>query len=155
MFPQKKVLHRLRPIVTLCFLDQSNNVHKLKGLLDSGADDTLLPLSWADKLGARFIEDPDAKATARGADVKGPKFEYGYAEVTMCLYDQDEAFIWPGVVGFSEIRDETALFGLSGVLEYFDVVFRSGFIGIEIHPGRIFQQAKSGFIHQSTPRLAR
>lgn len=85
--------------------------------LDSGADDTVLPLSFASALGLDLTNAPLAEAEA----ASGTVVQYPCARVTLRISDGVEYCEWDAVIGFLNVPRQTGLAGLAGFLNYFDV----------------------------------
>jgi len=85
--------------------------------LDSGADDTILPQSFASALGLDLTNAPLAEAeSASGAVV-----QYPCSLVKLRISDGVEYCEWDAVIGFLNVSRQTGLAGLAGFLNYFDV----------------------------------
>lgn len=85
--------------------------------IDSGADDTILPLSMAAALGLDLTNAPTGEAeSAAGTTVR-----YPIARVTFGISDGVKFCTWDALVGFVNTPRRTGLAGLAGFLNYFDV----------------------------------
>ena len=119
VFPLGGITYRFRPIIPIGIIGPSRTLFR-EGTLDSGADDTVFPASWAMPLGIDLTRAPLGKARA----ANGTPFVYRYAEVGLQLtIDGNEKFAWKAIVGFSEARKTRGLLGDAGLMEYFDVAF--------------------------------
>ncbi len=87
--------------------------------LDSGADDTILPLSMATALGLDLTCAPTAEAESASGNV----VRYPCTRVTLRISDGVEFCSWDAVVGFVSTPRRTGLAGLAGFLNYFDAEF--------------------------------
>jgi len=90
--------------------------------LDCGADDTILPQSYAAALGIDLTNAPMAVAETVG----GAIIRYPCATVTFRLSDGIEWCQWEAIVGFVPGSRQTGLAGLAGFLDYFDVGLLGG-----------------------------
>ncbi len=91
-------------------------------LVDPGSDDTLLPLSLAQAIGARM--DPLQTWSVEGFG--GQALPVVLGEIELELNDGNQTFRWPariGVVDFADPQDEITLVGHAGFLDYFRVTF--------------------------------
>ncbi len=101
VFPLGGVTHRFRPVIEIGIIGPGNALVFGRAILDSGADDTVFPISWADRLGIDLTNAPLGKATA----ANGTSFQYRYAEVGLQLTtDADEKITWKAIVGFAGNR---------------------------------------------------
>jgi hypothetical protein len=122
IFPLGDVMHRFRPIIEIGIIGPRTTLFR-KATLDSGADDTIFPLSLAEVLGIDLTNAPMGKATV----ANGTSLQYYYAEVGLQLTsvggEKDEKIAWTAIVGFAESRKKKGLLGHAGMLQYFDVAF--------------------------------
>jgi hypothetical protein len=89
------------------------------GLLDTGADETYITQSMADRLGL----ETDEQSTAIVESASGAiSIRYGTAmlEVT----DGNESYRWTTTIGITGEDWAEAILGHSGFLEFFDALFR-------------------------------
>src|SRR5947208_3041076 len=97
VFPHGGVMHRFRPIIEIGISGLNNTLFQ-QATLDSGADDTIFPISWAEPLGIDLTNAPLGKATA----ANGTSFQYYYAEVELQLTsvggEEDEKIAWRAIV---------------------------------------------------------
>ncbi len=84
--------------------------------LDSGADDTILPVLVASQLGIDLNGAPLGQAEAAG----GAIITYPCARVTLRISDGVESCVWDATVGFLSVSRQTGLAGLAGFLDFFD-----------------------------------
>jgi hypothetical protein len=130
------VKHRFRPIVDIGICGPGNSRLFLKANLDSGADDTLLPVGMALRLGIPLSNAPRHKAMAVGGGI----VSYRFAEVELQLTtDGNELFIWNAIVGFTDSRKKVGLLGQTGMLQYFDVTFFGERREVSITPNSSFR----------------
>jgi hypothetical protein len=86
-------------------------------LLDSGADDTIFPVTAAQALGINLTGAPVGRASQAG----GAVIQYPYAAVTLRISDGRESCEWVATVGFVRARLRWPLLGQAGFLQFFDV----------------------------------
>ena len=91
---------------------------RLDGLLDTGADETVLPRSITEVLGI----DLDVGAQARFRGVGGQIVVVTYGRVELEVGTKSRWFRWPATVAFLDGR-ESAILGHSGFLEHFTASF--------------------------------
>ena len=94
----------------------------LWALVDAGSDDTLLPLSAGQMVGAAIDKSQTWKAEGLG----GHSVPIILGEVMFEVTDGSQTLRWPAKVGFvdfSDPQDEVALVGHAGCLDYFRVIF--------------------------------
>jgi predicted aspartyl protease len=90
-------------------------------LVDTGADNTIIPESVARRLGIPLTPGTGPSATAFG----GQAIALSYADIEMELSDGDETLRWLARAYFvsMEPEQETAVLGHQGFLDYFTAVF--------------------------------
>ena len=89
-------------------------------LVDTGSDDTLLPLSAARRIGAAL--DPSQSWTIEG--IGGHALPVILGEVTLELVGSNQIFRWLAKVGFIDFadpQDEVLVIGHAGCLDFFRV----------------------------------
>ena len=87
------------------------------GLLDSGADTTVLPGFLVDRIGVDL--EPQ---TGRFRGVGGHVVTVSFGTVDLELQWGNESYRWPARVGFLDVRT-VAVLGRTALLEYFDATF--------------------------------
>ncbi|QDT71078.1 aspartyl protease family protein [Lacipirellula limnantheis] len=107
-----------RPIVPVSFTGDGATV-RFRGLLDTGADETVLSYEMAEAIGATLIPGAHNRIVSAGGDVP-----LSYAQVAVELEHDGERYRWNATVGVAEQAWEESLLGFRGFLEYFDVLFR-------------------------------
>jgi hypothetical protein len=111
----------LRPEIPVTIAGPSGEV-TIYGLLDTGSDNTIFPLSLADYLGISLYPSPDPPASVFG----GQKVELLLGDVVLKLEVGSETIAWPTTVCFFDFltgTDETAILGHAGFLDYFTATF--------------------------------
>jgi hypothetical protein len=120
VFPLGGVMYRFRPIVDIGISGPNSTRLFLKAILDSGADDTLIPVALASRLGVDLSNAPHHEGKAVG----GATVSYQFATVELQLStDGNEMFSWSAIVGFTGSRNKVALLGHTGMMQFFDVTF--------------------------------
>jgi hypothetical protein len=123
-------LTRLRPIVSVV-IGPTGTQRILDCLIDSGADDTILPLRIAVALGIDLTHAPTGSAQGLG----GMALSYRYAPVQLRLTDGSETCVWTAIAGFVDLPMPRGYLVQSG---FFEVTFRSAPRAIEVVPGPSF-----------------
>jgi hypothetical protein len=103
-------------------------------LVDSAADDTVLPLRVAHRLGIDLTAAP--VGTARG--VGGTAQTYRCAQVQLRLSDGVETCVWGAIVGFLDLPFRHGLLGQAGFFQFFDVTFLAASQEVVIVPSTTF-----------------
>ncbi len=107
-----------RPIVPVSFTGDLATV-RFRGLLDTGADETILSHEMAEAIGATPIPGPHNRVVSAGGDVA-----LSYAAVEIELEHDGERYRWKATVGVAEQAWEESLLDFRGFLEFFDVLFQ-------------------------------
>jgi hypothetical protein len=116
VYPLGGAFVRHRPLMAIEVRGPSG-ARPLSAILDSGADDTLLPAYLAPRLGIDLAHAPAGEAGTVG----GPPIPYSYADVCLRLSDGYEECEWDGIVGFVAAPMRWAILGCAGALQYFDL----------------------------------
>jgi hypothetical protein len=103
-------------------------------LVDSGADDTILPESTARHLGIDLTNAPQGDSAVVGGQVLSCR----YALVRLSISDGVERYEWETLVGFLPARMRWPLLGLTGFFQFFEVTFSADRQAIEILPMSAF-----------------
>ncbi len=91
-----------------------------EALADTGADDTIFPLTLAGLLGIILLPELAAGHSVRWS---GVVFPIRYGDVRLELYDGMETWSWTARVAFSGAPIRFPLLGQAGFLQYFDATF--------------------------------
>jgi hypothetical protein len=113
----------------------------LIALVDTGSDDTLLPRSVGDAVGAMIDDNQKSNVTGFGAQ----RVPVAPGDVELELSDGQDAYRWPATVSFvsfADPNDEIAVLGHAGFLEFFTATFDGGARTLELvanarFPGRL------------------
>ena len=111
----------LRPVITIRIAGQQATA-RWDALVDTGADETLLPLSLAQLLGVEL----DGRPTSQAAGISGDKLTIRYGEVSLQISSENESVEWRDVVGFVDFEnadDEVIVLGHGACLDYFTAIF--------------------------------
>lgn len=132
------VIHR--PVIPV-WVSAGDRPVPLFGLVDTGADDTKMPRSVADRLGASL--DLDHPTVFRGLG----GFAVGhYGDVVLELRQSPKVYRWAARVAFLRDRDDddpsdrvTITLGHAGFLRHFHTSFDFQRGRLRIRPNRLFQ----------------
>jgi predicted aspartyl protease len=116
-----------RPIVPVSFTGDLATI-RFRGLLDTGADETILSHEMAEAIGATPIPGANNRIVSAGGDVA-----LTYAMVEIDLEHDGERYSWQATVGVAEQAWEESLLGFRGFLEYFDVLFQGEKLEVAIN----------------------
>jgi hypothetical protein len=121
----------LRPEIPLRVYGPTGHIDVM-GLVDSGADNSILPLSVARNLGIETTPGTGPGATAFG----GQKISLSSAEVVIEMSDEDGAAIrWRAHLHFADFLAENAvILGHEGFLDYFTATFSGGDCVLDMQP---------------------
>ncbi len=111
----------LRPVITLRIVGPESDA-RWDALVDTGADETLLPLSLAELLGIEL----DEESTSQAAGISGDELTIYYGDVELEIAAQNKTVRWKSTVGFVEFGssdDEVIILGHGGCLDYFTAIF--------------------------------
>jgi hypothetical protein len=125
---------RWRPLVPLRILGPSGLLRSyIRAVLDSGADDTVLPMDVALIIGV---------ATAPAAQRlrwRGQTYSLQFGAVELELEDQTGMRCrWRAVVGFSPAPIRYPILGQAGCLQFFDAMFRGLDRVVELETNRAY-----------------
>ena len=111
----------LRPVITVQIAGPQAAA-RWDALVDTGADETLLPLSLSQLLGV----DLDGRPTSQAAGISGDKLTIHYGEVSLQISSENETIEWRDMVGFvdfQDVEDEVIVLGHGACLDYFTAIF--------------------------------
>jgi predicted aspartyl protease len=128
----------LRPVITVRIAGSKCDA-RWDALVDTGADETLLPLTLAQLLGVQLDS-----TTSRAAGISGDELTIHYGEVTLHIESQGDTVAWQTVVGFVEfgsVDDEVIVLGHGGCLDYFTARFDGENAELELMPNSLLPSA--------------
>lgn len=115
-----------RPIIPVRLVGSQAEV-RIRGLLDTGADETLLTREMADAIGLSPIPGETGRILSAGGEVP---LVYASLELEVTL--GPDRMRWPATVGIVERAWDEALLGFRGFLEYFDASFFGHSLELEL-----------------------
>ena len=107
------------------------------GLVDSGADNTVLPTSIADRLGIPLRPAQGPSGVAFG----GHELRFQVGQVEFQLFDDETTWVWNTDVlfhQFEETQDETLILGHAGFLDFFRTLLDPEQAAVELTPNGLF-----------------
>jgi len=105
-------------------------------LVDTGADETLLPLSLAEVLEIEL----DHEFTSQAAGISGDTLTIRYGDITFSIEDGEENVTWRTTVGFVDFPksdEEVIVLGHGGCLDYFTSNFDGERAELELLPNSL------------------
>ena len=118
---------RSRPIIRVTLIGPSGT-HIDRGLLDSGADDTVFAEAVAQLLGIDLTNAPVGHASGTGLVTA----QIRYAEVDLRVTDGREFRQWRAWIGFTSTPLKQPLLGFAGFLQYFTATFYNDLEEVEL-----------------------
>jgi hypothetical protein len=115
-----------RPIVPVRIHGSESSL-QFRGLLDTGADETIITRAMAEIVGATLIAGVEGRILSAGGEVR-----LSYARVDLEFGVGPERYRWPATVGVTETEWDEALLGFRVFLEYFDVLFFGHALQVEL-----------------------
>ena len=109
---------RPQPVIDLTIIGPKDT-RLVKGLLDTGSDDTIFPDRLAADLGIDLTRAPAGVFRSVIPGVASVR----YAAVTLRLASHGERREWTALVGFTSVPLRRALLGYAGFLQYFTATF--------------------------------
>ncbi|MCI0739253.1 MAG: retroviral-like aspartic protease family protein [Gemmataceae bacterium] len=100
-----------------------------KALVDSGADDTLIPYHVAKMIGAQLLPDQ-----GHAHHWRGMRYALRFARVELELTDDVSVWRWPALVAFSPAAIRYPLLGHCGFMEYIETRFLDADRRVELEP---------------------
>ena len=122
----------LRPVITIRVVGPKSDA-RWDALVDSGADETLFPLSLADALGIEL----DQQMTSEAAGISGDRLKIFYGDVELRIESVQEFVAWKTTVGFVDfgsVSDEVIIPGHGGCLDFFTATFDGENAELELVP---------------------
>jgi predicted aspartyl protease len=125
----------LRPVMTIRVVGPNADA-RWDALVDSGADETLFPLSLADVLGVEL----DQELVSEAAGISGDRLKIQYGDVELRIESDTETVAWKTTVGFVDFgsaRDEVIILGHGGCLDFFTAIFDGENAELELIPNAL------------------
>ena len=125
----------LRPIITIRVIGPKADA-RWDALVDSGADETLFPLSLAEALGIEL----DQQMTSEAAGISGDRLKIHYGDVELLIESGKESISWKTTVGFVDFgsaSDEVIILGHGGCLDFLTVTFDGENAELELTPNAL------------------
>lgn len=121
----------VRPIVTIRIAGTHTSA-RWDALVDTGADETLLPLKFAELLGVELDG-----ATGQASGIAGGRLTIHYGDVGFLLERENVAVEWIATVGFVDFNspdDEVVILGHHGCLDFFTATFDGERAELDLSP---------------------
>jgi predicted aspartyl protease len=125
----------LRPIISVRILGSKSEA-RWDALVDTGADETLLPMSLAEVLAIEL----DPHLTSEAAGISGDRLKIHYGDVEFRIESDREVVAWKTTVGFVDFGssdDEVIVLGHGGCLDYFTATFDGEKAELELIPNSL------------------
>jgi hypothetical protein len=106
----------------------------LEGLLDTGSDDTVLPIFVATQIGLDLSAAPLGSVSGVGM-VAAP---LRLAEVTLRIASNTEQREWRAWVAFTSARLRRSLLGYAGFLQFFTATFRGDLEEVKLEVNSLY-----------------
>ncbi|MGO8750076.1 MAG: aspartyl protease family protein [Thermoguttaceae bacterium] len=122
----------LRPEVPIHLYGPAGTV-EVVALVDTGADNSIFPLSIARDLGIETTEGKGPAATAFG----GQQIALSFADVVLELSQAGVTIRWQGRLHFADFPGDTekaVILGHEGFLDYFTATFDGAECSLELEP---------------------
>jgi hypothetical protein len=130
---------RHRPVVPFRVIGPGNFLVR-DGLLDTGADETVMEDWMAGYLGIDLTQAPEEPVNLVG---RPGTIACRYATVELLITDVRETYRWSALVGFVPLRLQYQLLGNAGFLEYFEAEFRGADREVVLTANRTFAGTRS------------
>lgn len=118
-----------------------NGFASYMALVDTGADNSILPLSIAVQLGIPTESAKGPGATAFG----GQQLSLSFADIRLQMSDDQDSWRWPARVYFYDFHDdepETIVVGHEGFLDYFTAIFDGEQLLLDLEPNHEFPRSQ-------------
>jgi predicted aspartyl protease len=125
----------LRPVITIRVVGPKSDA-RWDALVDSGADETLFPVSLAEALGIELNQ----QLTSEAAGISGDRLKIHYGDVELRIESGQEFVAWKTAVGFVDFgsaSDEVIILGHGGCLDYFTATFDGEKAELELVPNSL------------------
>lgn len=125
----------LRPVITIRIIGPKSDA-RWDALVDTGADETLFPLSLAEVLGVEL----DQELISEAAGISGDRLKIQYGDVVLRIETEQEDIEWKTTVGFVDFgsaSDEVIILGHGGCLDFFTAIFDGENAELELTPNSL------------------
>lgn len=125
----------LRPVISIRIIGSKSEA-RWDALVDTGADETLLPMSLAEVLEVEL----DQQLTSEAAGISGDRLKIHYGDVEFQIAVDQKVVAWKTTVGFVEFGssdDEVIILGHGGCLDDFTSTFDGENAELELIPNRL------------------
>lgn len=125
----------LRPVITIRIIGPKSEA-RWDALVDSGADETLFPLSLAEVLGIAL----DQEFISEAAGISGDRLKIQYGDVVLRIETEQDDIEWKTTVGFVDFgsaSDEVIILGHGGCLDFFTATFDGEKAELELKPNAL------------------
>ncbi len=127
-----------RPVVPVTVVGP-RGAESMRGILDTGSDQTIFPAALARRLGIELREAPPAGM----ATASGEAMALSLGAATLRLRFENETPEWSGVFLFHEFADrdaEMAILGHAGFLDYFTATFNGELGNVTLVPNNLLRE---------------
>jgi hypothetical protein len=125
----------LRPVITIRIIGPKSEA-RWDALVDSGADETLFPLSLAEVLGVEL----DQEFIIEAAGISGDRLKIQYGDVVLRIETEQDDIEWKTTVRFVDFgsaSDEVIILGHGGCLDFFTATFDGENAELELKPNAL------------------
>ena len=124
----------MAPLIPITAIGPAGRVfHFGRALVDSGADDTVFPMTALPRIGATLR--PDAAHRLRW---RGQVYALRFGDIDLVLTDLGFTWRWPAVVAFSPAPLKYPILGRGGCLQFFDVRLLGADLKVELEITRLY-----------------
>ena len=135
-FPYSANVHtgvpRWRPLIPV-FLNGPRGRRRVKALLDTGSDDTIIQDWLAPYLGVQLVAGKGNRVVWRGQP-----YSIQFGRIGLELTDGSAGFRWSDLVAFSPAPIRYTILGIRGCLQFFDATFCGKDLAVDLTINRSF-----------------
>jgi hypothetical protein len=125
---------RWRPLVPITIIGTGGLLRDYgRAILDDAADDTVVPIDTASRIGVRLRPD-----TGHRVRWRGQLHALRFGDVELLLTDNRSACRWPAIVGFSPAPLRYPILGQAGCLQFLDARFLGADLVVELETNRTY-----------------